>query len=81
MTFPDVDEFPPGPREFRFVKAEPRPGQLEVPSFVQEWIEQLLSPEVLTLLRVGGDRIDVRLSSANGKARPRPVVTFNGGPQ
>lgn len=54
----------------------------EVPPLIRAWIEQLLSPEVVTVVTAFGDgQVDVRLSAAKGKVRMRPQVTLNGGPQ
>lgn len=54
----------------------------DVHPLIAAWIRQLLAPEVTTMVSLfGSDQIDVKLSAARGKARQRPTVVINGGPQ
>ena len=53
-----------------------------LPPVVREWVRQLLDPAFVELVRARSTgQIDVRLSSARGKARARPTVVLDGGPQ
>jgi hypothetical protein len=53
----------------------------EIPPIIAAWCAQLLSPEFLAMLRAfPAEQIDVRLSAAKGRVRPKPVVILNGGP-
>jgi hypothetical protein len=52
----------------------------EHPPIIQQWIEQLLSPEFSAMLEaIPYEQIDVRLSASKGKARKNPVIILNGG--
>ena len=54
----------------------------DVHPITRAWIEQLLSPEVQAVFAAfPAAQVDVRLSSAKGKVRGRPVIVLNGGPQ
>jgi len=54
----------------------------EVPALVRAWVEQLMSPEVLAVVRAFPDgQVDVKLSAARGKVRARPTIVLGGGPQ
>lgn len=49
---------------------------------VRAWVEQLMSPEVLAVVRAFPDgQVDVKLSAAKGKVRARPTIVLGGGPQ
>ena len=52
-----------------------------IPPVIEAFIRQLLEPEITRLVAAVGDgRIDIRLSAAKGKVRPRPTLVINGGP-
>jgi len=54
----------------------------DLPPLLRAWVEQLLSPDVVAVVRAFPDaQVDVRLSAAKGKVRARPTVIVNGGPQ
>ena len=54
----------------------------DVPPLVRAWVGQLLSPEVLAVVRAFPDgQVDVTVSAAKGKVRQHPKVTVSGGPQ
>ena len=58
------------------------PSLDEVPPLIRAWIEQLLSPEMRSVVETFGDgQVDVKLSAAKGKVRMRPAIVVNGGPQ
>jgi hypothetical protein len=60
--------------------ADPLPDDL--PPLLRAWIDQLLSDDVVTVVRAFPDaQVDVRLSAAKGRVRSRPAVVINGGPQ
>lgn len=54
----------------------------DLPPLLKAWVEQLLSPDVVAVVRAFPDgQVDVRLSASRGKVRARPTVVVNGGPQ
>lgn len=54
----------------------------DVPALVRAWVEQLMSPELLAVVRAFPDgQVDVKLSAAKGKVRARPTIVLGGGPQ
>jgi hypothetical protein len=53
----------------------------DVPPVIRAWVEQLLDPEFVALVRaLSVDQIDVRLGASRGRVRRRPVIVLNGGP-
>lgn len=53
----------------------------DLPPVIRGWLEQLLDPEFVALVRaLPVETIDVRLGASRGRVRRRPVVILNGGP-
>lgn len=52
----------------------------DLPPMVLAWIQQLLNPTFIEVLRATPyDRIDIRLQASRGKVSRLPAITFNGG--